>query len=212
MADDPKNLSSNPSEEEILDALESEDDTSLSAEIAKKWDPRRIMRMVARGAGKGEKLDKSTRRRYERKLGVDLGNVRIFSGEFAEEVTRAHRAEALTIGSTGMVLMGRAPERSMASRSGRALLAHELTHVAQATRGVHRKATFSEPTPFAEEAEVEAEAAEAEELAEGQAGDQEDQDVKDEKMFQLILSRVLDMLLEDERANMMRNGDDVWRP
>lgn len=209
MADDPKNLSSNPSEEEILAALEAEDDTSLSAEIAKKWDPRRIMRMVAKGAGKGEKLDESTRRRYERKLGADLGNVRIFSGEFAEEVTKAHRAEALTIGSTGMVLMGRAPERSMASRSGRALLAHELTHVAQASRGVHRKAAFSEPTPFAEEAEIEAEAAEADELSEGEGGEAEDQDTKDEKMFQLIRRRVMDMVLEDERMNMMRNGDDV---
>lgn len=211
MADDPTKLSGDPSEEEILAALEAEDDSSLSAEIAKKWDPKRILRMVAKRAGKGEKLDETTRRRYERKLGVDLGNVRLYSGEFAEEVTKAHRAEALTIGSTGMVLMGGTPDRSMASRSGRALLAHELTHVAQAQRGVHRKATFSEATPFAEESEMEAEAAEAEELAEVEK-DEEDQDDKDEKVFELVRRRVLDMFLEGERMYAMRNGKDTWRP
>ena len=168
--------------------------------------------MVAKQAGKGEKLDESTRRKYERKLGADFGNVRIYTGEFAEEVTKAHRAEALTIGSTGMVLMGGLPQRSMASRSGSALLAHELTHVAQSQRGVHRKSTFSEATPFAEESEAEAEAVEAEELAEGEKKDEEDKDAKDAKLFALVRARVLDMFFESERMYMMRNGLDIWRP
>ena len=214
MADDPKKLSDDPSEDEILAAIEAEDKASLSEEIAKKWDPQRLLRMVARRAGKGEKLDETTRRRYERKLGTDLGRVRVYSGEFAEEVTKAHRAEALTIGNTGMVLMGRTPERSMASSSGRALLAHELTHVAQAQRGVHRKALDGAPGPFAQEAEAEAEAAEAEELAEasGESGQEEDKDTKDAKMFELIKRRVMDMFYEEERLNVMRNGWDTWRP
>ena len=42
---------------------------------------------------------------------------------FAEEMTRAHSAEALTIGTTGMVLMSGTPDRSMATSDGQALLA-----------------------------------------------------------------------------------------
>ena len=210
MADDPR-LSNDPSEEEILAALDAEEKNSLSDEIARKWDPQRIMRLVAKRAGKGEKLDETTRRKYEAKLGVDLGGVRIYTGEFAEEVTKAHRAEALTIGSTGMVLMGGLPNRSMASRSGSALLAHELTHVAQAQRGVHRKAAFSEATPFAEESEAEAQAAEAAELSDGAKKDEEDQDAKDERLFEVIKRRVLDMFFEAERMHSIRNGPDTWR-
>ena len=110
--------------------------------------------------------------------------------------------------------MGGLPERSMASTSGRALLAHELTHVAQAQRGVHRRATFGEATPFAEEHEAEAEAAEADEMAEAsaEAGEKESQDDKDNKLFELVKRRVLDMFLEEERLYTMRNGPDRWRP
>jgi len=50
----------------------------------------------------------------------------------------------------------------MATPAGQALLAHELTHVAQQSRhaggGLHRKATFSSAMPFAQEHEAEAEA------------------------------------------------------
>jgi hypothetical protein len=59
-----------------------------------------------------------------------------------------------------MILMGGSPEKSMGSASGQALLAHELTHVAQAHQGLHRKATFSGGMPFGEEHESEAEAVE----------------------------------------------------
>jgi len=83
--------------------------------------------------------------------------VRIYTGEFAEEFNRQRGAHAVTIGSTGMILLGGSPEKSMGSTSGQALLAHELTHVAQAHKGLHRKATFSGSMPFTEEHEAEAE-------------------------------------------------------
>src|SRR5215468_12050589 len=109
--------------------------------------------MLSRRAGKGERLDYSIRQKYEKRFGVDLGHVRIYTGEFAEEFNRQRSAYAVTIGSTGMILMGGSPEKSMGSSSGQALLAHELTHVAQQSRhaggGLHRKAT--QDLPFTEE-------------------------------------------------------------
>jgi hypothetical protein len=138
----------------------------LTDELARKYDPERMLRMVSRRAGKGERLDHSIRSKYEKRFGVDLGHVRIYSGEFAEEFNRKRGAYAVTIGSTGMVLMGGSPDKSMASASGQALLAHELTHVAQAHKGLHRKATFSDSMPFTEEHEHEAEAVE-QSVAEG---------------------------------------------
>lgn len=132
----------------------------LTDELARKYDPERMLRMVSRRAGKGERLDHAIREKYEKRFGVDLGHVRIYTGEFAEEFNRQRGAYAVTIGSTGMILMGGSPEKSMASASGQALLAHELTHVAQAHKGLHRKASFSGGMPFAEEHEAEAEAVE----------------------------------------------------
>lgn len=132
----------------------------LTDELARKYDPERMLRMVSRRAGKGEALDHSLRSKYERRFGVDLGHVRIYTGEFAEEFNRQRGAYAVTIGSTGMILMGGSPEKSMASASGQALLAHELTHVAQAHKGLHRKATYSGAMPFTEEHEAEAESVE----------------------------------------------------
>src|SRR5262249_56989231 len=104
--------------------------------------------MVSRRAGKGERLDHSIREKYEKRFGVDLGHVRVYTGEFAEEFNRQRSAYAVTIGSTGMILMGGSPEKSLGSASGQALLGHQLTHVAQQTRGRHRKATLQDPRPL----------------------------------------------------------------
>jgi hypothetical protein len=131
----------------------------LTDELARKYDPERMLRMVSRRAGKGERLDHSIREKYEKRFGVDLGHVRIYTGEFAEEFNRQRNAYAVTIGSTGMILMGGSPDKAMGSVAGQALLAHELTHVAQAQKGLHRKAS-SGGMPFAEEHEAEAEAVE----------------------------------------------------
>jgi hypothetical protein len=149
-----------------IDALSSLPPEELSEElardIARRWDPDRLMQLVAARAGKGEALDQSLRARYEKKLGVDLGHVRIYTGEFAEEFNRSRGAEAVTIGGTGMILMGNVPERSMATAAGQGLLAHELTHVAQAERGLHRSARDMELAT--DEHEQEAHEAEHEEM------------------------------------------------
>jgi hypothetical protein len=146
-------------------ATEDEDELrpdELTDELARKYDPERLLKVIAQRAGKGEALDHSVRARYEKRFGVDLSHVRVYSNEFAQEFNRKRNAYAVTVGATGIILMGGSPEKSMASAEGRALLAHELTHVAQQARrpggGLHRKASFSSALPFAAEHEVEAEA------------------------------------------------------
>ena len=115
----------------------------ISDELLRKYDPERLLRMVAKRAGKGEALDHSIRQKYERRFGVDLGHVRIYSGEFAEEFNKQRNAYAVTLGRSGMILMGGSPDKT--GIAGEALLAHELTHVAQGQRaiggagGLHRK-------------------------------------------------------------------------
>ncbi len=187
----------------------------LSDELARKYSPEKLLRMISRRAGKGESLDHSVRAKYEKKLGVDLGHVRVYSGEFAEEFNRKRDAYAVTIGSTGMILMGGSPDKSMGSASGQALLAHELTHVAQAQRGLHRKSTFAGAMEFTHEDEAEAEAVEHEEqlgqsLTAKQFADRskaqmkEADDVRD--AIEKIRERVLEMAAETARLHIARNG------
>lgn len=191
-------------------------DQDLSDEIVARWDPERLLRLVSNRAGKGERLDVATRSYFERKLGVDLGGVRVYTGEFAEEVTRARSAEALTIGTTGMILMRGSSERSMGSAGGRALMAHELTHVAQEQRQVHRRATFGEATPLAsEQHEAEAEEAEAAEHHAARGGEGADAaaaEAAHKELKERVKERVLEMLGDSARTRLMRNGEDSWRP
>jgi hypothetical protein len=187
----------------------------LTDELARKYDPERMLRMVSRRAGKGERLDHSIRAKYEKRFGVDLGHVRVYSGEFAEEFNRRRGAYAVTVGSTGMILMGGSPEKSMGSTSGQALLAHELTHVAQAHKGLHRKATGG--MPFAEEHEAEAEAVEqsvaqggdpggdtqaATEAASAKMAAKEAMD----KAIEQIKERVHQLCADAERNQLLRTG------
>ncbi|HEX3763154.1 MAG TPA: DUF4157 domain-containing protein [Kofleriaceae bacterium] len=189
----------------------------LTDELARKYDPERLLRMLSRRAGKGEQLDYSIRQKYEKRFGVDLGHVRIYTGEFAEEFNRQRGAYAVTVGSTGMILMGGSPEKSMASASGQALLAHELTHVAQAKKGLHRSATSAGGMPFAQEHEVEAEAVEQ---SVAQAGGSHDSTTAAahaasarvaakeamNRAIEKIKERVHEMAAEAARHQMLRNG------
>ena len=188
----------------------------LTDELAKKYDPERLLRMMSRRAGKGEALDHSIRAKYEKRFGVDLGHVRIYTGEFAEEFNRQRSAYAVTIGSTGMILMGGSPEKSMGSTAGQALLAHELTHVAQAEQGLHRKATFQGGMPFTAEHEAEAEAVEHSVAqsggshdpgadASGAASAQGSKEAM-EKAIEQIKTRVNELLADAARNQELRNG------
>jgi hypothetical protein len=201
-------------EAEELDESAEPGRPALSEEIARRWDPARLLRMVSLGAGRGEPLDAVTRARFERRLDTDLGGVRVYTGEFAQKVTAEHSAEAVTVGGTGMIFMSGTPDRSPATASGRALLAHELTHVAQSSRGLYRSAPDQRPPLATEEHEAEAEAVEAEEAAGGPPEKNEtiDPDKAAEQLLEKVTARVLDLIYEDERVHDLRNGEPRHRP
>lgn len=227
MANDPKDTSGSDDEIDELSGLAPEQlSDEMAKSIAKRWDPERLLKLVASRAGKGEQLDHQLRSRYEQKLGVDLGHVRIYSGEFAEEFNKSRNADAVTIGGTGMILMGGTTDRSMATASGQALLAHELTHVAQAERGMYRAGRGADMVLASEEHEAEAHEAEHQEEeaqksgasaggAKSQAGADDSGRGKmerSEKLKREVSDRVLEMLGEWGRVEMMRSGPGSRRP
>jgi uncharacterized cupin superfamily protein len=114
-----------------------------------------------------------------------------------------------------MIFMSGTPDRSPATSAGRALLAHELTHVAQSSRGIYRSAPDERPPLATEEHEAEAEAVEAEEaLVSGAGGDDGKADLgrAQEELVEVVTGRVLHLLYEDERVTTLRNGDSRHRP
>ena len=195
----------------------------LTDELAKKYDPQRLLKLVAKRAGQGTPLEHTVRQRYEKRLGVDLGHVRLFTGEFAQEFNRQRNAYAVTIGGTGMILMGNSPDKAPQTAAGQALLAHELTHVAQQAKGLHPK-SFGGGMPFTTEHELEADAVEhavEQELLNGgpppQAQDaQQAADIADgrrkaqenlKRSIQQIKDRVLEMLGEQAQNHKTRGNN-----
>lgn len=191
---------------------EDQPQTELTDELARKYDPERLLRLVSRKAGRGAALDASIRAKYEKRFGVDLGHVRVVTGEFAEEFNRKRDAYAVTVGSTGMILMGGSPDKAMGSRAGEALLAHELTHVAQAKRGLHNR---GRDVDFTHADEIEAHAIEHEIEQGGEAPTGEGTRAEEAKraagdaqkeQVEKIKARVLEMMGEAARNQYLRNG------
>lgn len=118
----------------------------LTEEIARRWAPDRLGRLVASRAGGGEALPWHLRQRFERDLGVDLAHVRVFRGEFAQHVAKERGADALTVGDTGMVLLGQQAASATGSSFGERVLAHEVAHVAQGERGLFARGHAASPT------------------------------------------------------------------
>lgn len=102
---------------------------------------------------KVEPLDTVVRTEYETLLAADLSEVRVHTGQYASELTRASHALALTIGTDVYFADGRyAPY----TEEGKSLLAHELAHVVQYLAG--KRLVYLEDLA---EAEYEGEAIEA---------------------------------------------------
>lgn len=84
------------------------------------------------GSGGGSPLDGPTRTFMESRLGHDFGDVRIHTGQKADDSARSINAQAYTVGNDVVFQSGKyAPETS----SGLHTLAHELTHVVQQSSG-----------------------------------------------------------------------------
>ena len=104
----------------------------------------------------GEPLDKATRDFFEPRFGHDFGNVRVHADGHAAASADSIGALAYTAGSN--IAFGPGQYQPL-SRSGQALLAHELAHVAQQSAGVGFPQTIrrqagaaSEPTPLEDQA------------------------------------------------------------
>jgi hypothetical protein len=87
-----------------------------------------MMEEVQRRKGTGSPLPEGARQKMEGLFGADLGGVRVHDNTEARELNQELDAEAFTIGSEVFVGEG---SYSPDSTRGQALLAHELTHVAQ---------------------------------------------------------------------------------
>ena len=93
-------------------------------------------------ASVGRPLEPTVRGDMERRLGLDLGHVRIHDGAVADASARVLGARAYTIGAH-VVFRGGAFDP--ATCGGRRLLAHELVHVAQHTRRSRTAAAWWRP-------------------------------------------------------------------
>lgn len=82
--------------------------------------------------GTAQPLDPRDRALFERRLGVDLSRVRVHADDSAARAAESEGARAFTVGED--VVFGQGAYRP-GTDSGRALLAHELTHVLQQRGG-----------------------------------------------------------------------------
>ena len=201
MADDD----SKPGSEENLPP-----EKRLEQVLASRWDPSKLSSfMKASQSSRGQRLDTGHRARFEKRFGVDLGDVRIYTGELAEEITKAHGAEALTVGDTGMIIMRQSARFAQGSAAYTALLAHELTHVAQARPDAMARKTTSAAQGQLHASEEEAELNEAQTMAEelGIPGPSEGEksEAAAGKKDQL-LALVMKLMEEDEWISPLRSG------
>lgn len=82
--------------------------------------------------GDGQPLPKSARSFFEPRFGQDFSGVRVHSGARAAQLARSANARAFTIGRDVVFDAGQYAPNSL---EGKKLLAHELTHVVQQSRG-----------------------------------------------------------------------------
>ena len=180
----------------------------LTRDIAAKYDPDRLSRIVVSEAGRGEHLDETTRSEMETKLGGNFSGVRVFRGPFAEAVTRQHRADAVTVGATGMILVREGPRSDPSTALGKALIAHELTHVKQAQGGLHFALEHgeSQDAPHEKAAEAVESEVHAEETGAAAEGGGGGHGAKPEEIERMVMEKVLELVVEEDRLYRMRQG------
>ena len=96
---------------------------------------RRPARVPDLGNSAGRSLDAATRHHFEPRFGLDLGAVRIHDDPATAHLARGIGARAFIIGDQIGFAAGR---HRLGTGEGRALLAHELAHVALGHGGVRR--------------------------------------------------------------------------
>jgi hypothetical protein len=92
--------------------------------------------------GDGKPLPKSTRDFFEPRFGYDFSQVQVHTGDQAAKTARKLNARAFTVGRD--VILG-TRQYTLATDSGKRLMAHELTHVIQQTGGLRTKTMAGQP-------------------------------------------------------------------
>jgi hypothetical protein len=182
---------------------------ALSDEIARRFSPERLGNLVVTEAGRGEQLDVQTRQEMEKRIGGQFSGVRVFRGAFAEAITKAHKADAVTVANTGMILVREGPRSDPRTALGKALLAHELTHVKQAQQGLHfaLEEGHGSDAPHEKEAEAVESQVHAEETGAphaGGGGGKRDTATRDKQ----VLEQVMELFAEHGRLAKQRLGQD----
>jgi Domain of unknown function (DUF4157)/Putative peptidoglycan binding domain len=91
-----------------------------------------VAQRILAARGRGARLDRRARRRLERSYSVDLSAVRVHTDAEADTLARAVNARAFTSSSDIFFSRG---TYTPSSTDGFSLLAHEVAHVVQQTRG-----------------------------------------------------------------------------
>jgi Domain of unknown function (DUF4157) len=183
----------------------------LSQDIANRYSPEKLSKIVVDQAGRGEHLDLATQSEMEGKIGGKFGGVRVFRGPFAESITKQHGADAVTVANAGMILVREGPRSDPKTALGKALIAHELTHVKQAQRGLHFALEGGQSSNAPHEAEAEhveasvhAEASGAQKG--GGKGGKKGEDPEEKK--KKVMARVVELIDEWNRLHRERLGLD----
>jgi hypothetical protein len=121
-------------EEEELQAQTEEEEEPVQAKSSSS-EAGRISPAIESGIksirGGGRRLSESTRSFFEPRFGRNFSGVRIHADSNANHMARSLSAMAFTVGQDVVFGSG---QYSPGSRTGRSLLAHELTHVVQQSR------------------------------------------------------------------------------
>jgi hypothetical protein len=181
---------------------------SLSDAIARKYDASRLSKLVVDEAGRGDRLDLHTQSEMAKSVGGgNFNDVRVFRGPLAEAVTRQHRADAVTIANTGMIMMREGPRSNLSSPQGKALLAHELTHVRQAKEGLHFALEGGAGQDAPHEQEAEHVEAQVHAQANGAGGDKGGEGGGKKGVDrEAVIARVMELFEEHERVMLDRLG------
>ncbi len=201
----PETLGLSAEERARLMAEEQRKLDQLAQDVIHRYDLSRLGQLAIAGAGRVERLDDDMRRRMEARLGGSFADVRVVRGPFADRVTRRHGADAVTIGATGFILLRDAPRSNPRTAAGKALLAHELTHVRQAQSGLHFAHEKGQSGASGAAHEQEAEA--VEESVFGESGAPPPQ--RDLAAFrERAIERTLEIVRERGRLDRDRDGFD----
>lgn len=117
--------------------LKEEEEIQTKKDTNSSWvAPQKIQSKIGQSKGGGSPLPSSTKSFMESRIGVDFSKVRIHNDNNAHKLSTKLNAQAFATGNNIFFNQGKYnPE----TRSGKHLLAHELTHTAQQGKSVIRK-------------------------------------------------------------------------